>query len=179
MLQRIRPLVGSRKSTLVKDACWTLSNITAGTAFQIQAVMDAKLIPLLITLMKSPEFEIKKEAAWAIANAINGALLEQIHEIAEMGCIQPFCDLLGHSDLKMITLALDGLESILKAGEGWGGNKYSLLIEEAGGIDHLENLSIHKDEEICSKASDIIDRFFGGEEKEEPVMESLMRRMQD
>ena len=50
-----------------KEACWTISNITAGTKEQIQTVVDSAIIPPLIDLLTNAEFDIKKEAAWYIA----------------------------------------------------------------------------------------------------------------
>ena len=44
----------------------------AGTKQQIQAVVDAELIPPLVAMLGEAEFDIKKEAAWAISNATSG-----------------------------------------------------------------------------------------------------------
>ena len=44
----------------------------AGTKEQIQAVIDAELIPPLVAMLGEAEFDIKKEAAWAISNATSG-----------------------------------------------------------------------------------------------------------
>lgn len=40
--------------------------------------MEAGLIPPLINLLQNAEFDIKKEAAWAISNATSGGTHEQI-----------------------------------------------------------------------------------------------------
>ena len=39
------------KSNIQKEAAWTISNITAGQTMQIQAVLDAGLIPPTIQIM--------------------------------------------------------------------------------------------------------------------------------
>lgn len=44
----------------------------------MQAVIDAGLIGPLVNLLQNAEFEIKKEAAWAISNATSGGTHEQI-----------------------------------------------------------------------------------------------------
>jgi importin subunit alpha-1 len=49
-----------------KEACWTISNITAGNKEQIQVVVENNIIPPLIQLLTNAEFDIRKEAAWAI-----------------------------------------------------------------------------------------------------------------
>ena len=40
-------LLKHNKSNIIKEAAWTISNITAGNQEQIQAVIDAGLIPHL------------------------------------------------------------------------------------------------------------------------------------
>lgn len=56
-----------------------------------------------------------------------------------MGCIKPLCDLLTVMDSKIVQVALNGLENILRLGEqeakrnGTGINPYCALIEEAYG----------------------------------------------
>lgn len=56
----------------------------------------------------------------------------------ELGCIKPLCDLLTLMDSKIVQVALNGLENILRLGEleakrGGGINPYCALIEEAYG----------------------------------------------
>lgn len=47
------------KKNIRKEACWTLSNVTAGTAEQIQSVINACVFPKLIQLLGSSEFDIQ------------------------------------------------------------------------------------------------------------------------
>ena len=58
--------------------CRTVSNITAGNEYQIQSVIDANLIPLVISLLDKGEFKTKKEAAWAICNLTCTGSLAQV-----------------------------------------------------------------------------------------------------
>jgi importin subunit alpha-1 len=44
----------------------------------LQAVIEAGIIPPLVQLLQNDEFEIKKEAAWAISNATSGGIHDQI-----------------------------------------------------------------------------------------------------
>lgn len=46
--------------------------------FNIQAVIEAGLIAPLVNLLHTAEFDIKKEAAWAISNATSGGNNDQI-----------------------------------------------------------------------------------------------------
>lgn len=67
-------------------------------------------------------------------------------------------------DNKIIQVALDGLENILKVGEidkeaaGPGGvNKYAQYVEEAGGMVSIHNLQHHENLEIYKKCFYIMD----------------------
>lgn len=163
-------LLSSPKKGIRKEACWTISNITAGNKAQIQAVIDANIIPPLIQLLQNAEFDIKKEAAWAISNATSGGTPEQIRYLVNQNCIKPLCDLLTCSDARIITVALEGLENILKVGEkdaksSDGMNAFASLIEEAEGLDKIEALQNHQNNDIYEKAVKILESYFAAEEE--------------
>jgi importin subunit alpha-6/7 len=44
----------------------------------MQAVIEAGLIAPLVDLLQNAEFDIQKEAAWALSNATSGGTHEQI-----------------------------------------------------------------------------------------------------
>jgi len=45
-------LLRHQKVNIQKEAAWTISNITAGNSEQIQAVIDAELMPLITDILK-------------------------------------------------------------------------------------------------------------------------------
>mmetsp|Transcript_28986 Transcript_28986/g.75141 ORF Transcript_28986/g.75141 Transcript_28986/m.75141 type:complete len:362 (-) Transcript_28986:672-1757(-) len=148
-LARLLALLGSPKKGIRKEACWTISNITAGTREQIHAVIEANIIPPLIHLLQVAEFDIKKEAAWSISNATSGGSEEQIKYLVSQGCIKPLCDLLTCNDPRLVTVALEGIENVLKAGEldattNSSTNPYTNFVDEAEGLDKLEQLQNHQ-----------------------------------
>lgn len=157
-LTALLSLLSSPKDGIRKEACWTISNITAGSPIQIQSVIDANLIPPLINILQNADFRTKKEACWALSNATSGGLAEpnQIRYLVSQGCIKPLCDLLQTLDNKIIQVALDGLENILKVGDldkdaNNGTNPYAVYIEEAGGMLAIHNLQTHENNEIYKK----------------------------
>ena len=118
-LPALLSLLSSPKDGIRKEACWTISNVTAGSPPQIQSVIDANIIPPLINILQNADFKTRKEACWAISNATSGGLQEPaiIRYLVSQGCIKPLCDLLTMMDNKIIQVALDGLDNILKIGE--------------------------------------------------------------
>ena len=174
-LPALLSLLSSTKDGIRKEACWTISNITAGNSTQIQAVIDANIIPPLVHLLQNGDFKTRKEACWAISNATSGGLQkpEQIRYLVQSGCIKPLCDLLACPDNKIIQVALDGLENILKVGEmdkeaseqtGDPINRYALFIEEVGGMEKIHDCQNNANEEIYMKAYNIIEKYFSDDE---------------
>ncbi|XP_041088951.1 importin subunit alpha-5 isoform X2 [Polyodon spathula] len=175
VLQSLLHLLSSPKESIKKEACWTISNITAGNRAQIQTVIDANIFPALINILQVAEFRTRKEAAWAITNTTSGGSAEQIRYLVELGCIKPLCDLLTVMDSKIVQLALNGLENILRLGEqeakrsGSGVNPYCALIEEAYGLDKIEFLQGHENLEIYQKAFDLIEHYFSSEDEDTSI----------
>ena len=116
----LQAMLNSHKKGIRKEACWTISNITAGNKDQIQQVIENNLVPPLIQMLANAEFDIRKEAAWGISNATSGGTPEQIKYLVVQGCIPPLCALLDDEELNDTTVVLavlEGLETILKAGD--------------------------------------------------------------
>ena len=74
-------------------------------------------------------------------------------------------------DNKIIQVALDGLDNILKVGEidkqaagPAGANQYALYVEEAGGMVTIHNLQQHDNLDIYKKAFNIMDKYFPDDE---------------
>ncbi|CAM6076755.1 unnamed protein product [Sphagnum tenellum] len=167
-------LTHNHKKSIKKEACWTVSNITAGNKDQIQAIIDANIIPPLVALLATAEFDIKKEAAWAISNATSGGTHEQIKYLVNQGCIKPLCDLLTCPDPRIVTVSLEGLENILKVGEAEkdlgnsnGINLYARYIDEAEGLEKIENLQTHDNNEIYEKAVKILETYWLEEDEDQ------------
>lgn len=98
-------LTRTYKRSIKKEACWAISNITAGNTSQIQVsiyiykfnnqvsdsflhdvltniavqqVIEAGIIQPLIYMLHTAEFEIKREAVWAVSNLTSGGNHDQI-----------------------------------------------------------------------------------------------------
>lgn len=93
--------------------------------------------------------------------------------LVSQGCIKPLCDLLICPDPRIVTVCLEGLENILKVGEaeklagGTGNvNLYAQTIEDAEGLEKIENLQSHDNNEIYEKAVKILETYWLEEEDE-------------
>lgn len=165
ILPALLVLLQHPKENIKKEACWTISNITAGNRDQIQAVLGGGLISPVVHVLGTAEFKTRKEAAWAISNATSGGNDEQIHFIVKQGCIKPLCDILTVQDVKVMEVALDALENILRVGQKQADandvdNVYAQMIEQEGGLDKIEQLQQHPREQIYQKVYSIIETYF-------------------
>ena len=87
--------------------------------------------------------------------------------------VKPLCDLLICPDPRIITVCLEGLENILKVGEAekvtgntGDANYYAQLIDDAEGLEKIENLQSHDNSEIYEKAVKILETYWLEEEDE-------------
>jgi len=166
-------LLNSPRKGIRKEACWTISNITAGNRAQVQAVIDAQIIPRLVNMLQTSDFDIKKEAAWALSNATSCGSPDQIRHLVECGVIEPMCELLVNPDTRIILVGLEALENILRVGEKdakvTGINQYATAIEECHGLDKLEQLQNHQNQEIYEKSVSILENYFSAEEEDDNI----------
>lgn len=153
--------INHTKKAIRKESCWTISNITAGTRDQIQAVLDNGLIPPVIHLLQTADFDIKKEAAWVISNATAGGSPKQMEFLIEAGCIPPLVEMLTFSDSKIIGVALEAIENMLRIGKqkqqemGTPDNVVATLVEQADGLTKIEQLQEDHNEEVYEKVMKI------------------------
>lgn len=85
--------------------------------------------------------------------------------------------MLSYQDVKVINVALEGLDNILAAGQKFedendGVNIFAEYVDEAEGIEKIEHLQTHENEEIYKKAVKILETYFGVEEEEEGIPET-------
>jgi importin subunit alpha-6/7 len=114
---KLKELVTHNNREIQKEACWTLSNIAAGTVDQIQAVIDSGAIPPLVKLVsnKATDQEVRSEACWVVLNATSCGSDSQIEVLVAEGCVSVLGLLL--SEASMVMMALEGLERVLQVEE--------------------------------------------------------------
>ncbi|KAJ1417186.1 Atypical Arm repeat [Sesbania bispinosa] len=160
-------LTQNYKERIKAIACWTISNITGGRLSQVQAVIEANIIPPLLDLVRNPEFNIKKEAVWAISNAIYRGSIDQIKFLVNHGCIEALSDILTCLDPEILLLCMEGLQLILMVGEickqlgqNDGVNVFIKIVDDCEGFIKIKSLQTHDNKAIKEMAVAILTKFW-------------------
>eukprot|EP00064_Thunnus_orientalis_P004031 superscaffoldBa00000353_g4042 len=168
-LSHFPALLTHPKEKINKEAVWFLSNITAGNQQQVQAVIDAKLVPMIIHLLD----KVNVSSSFYYCICVKYSLMmydtfveQQVAHLIEKQVIPPFCNLLTVKDAQVVQVVLDGLSNILKMADDEA-ETIANLIEECGGLEKVEQLQNHENEDIYKLAYEIIDQFFSSDDIDE------------
>ncbi|VDO92323.1 unnamed protein product [Soboliphyme baturini] len=105
-------LLENPELTVVRETCWVLSNITAGTRDQIQQFLEYPgLLTKVASILNKDDkrwLPVRIEAAWCQSNAIIMGTSKQQEALISSACIRAFCELLR--SCKNINIHLVGQE---------------------------------------------------------------------
>lgn len=150
----------------MKEATWTISNITAGNSDQIQHVLNADVFPIIRNILEKGDFKSQKEAAWVVTNTTTSGTAEQVIKlVTQLNVFVPFCRLLDSKDTRTVKVVLAGITNILELSDKYNGTlALCQIIEENGCLDLLEMLQNHENEEIYQKSLQLIEKYFNDDE---------------
>jgi len=135
------------KVAVRKEACWSVSNITAGNASQVQLCIESGIVDQLVQLLMQDSIEIKKEAVWALSNTTANATPEQFKILVDKQIIKALGSMLTVKEPRILLVSLEGLTNILKCGaanfSSSGENEFATILDREGVLDHLEDLQEH------------------------------------
>uniref|UniRef100_F1KVB8 Importin subunit alpha n=2 Tax=Ascaris suum TaxID=6253 RepID=F1KVB8_ASCSU len=171
VLECIDHVIRSAKSlSIEKECCWLLSNVIAGTHAQIQAVLDARLLPTIFTALRDGDFRSKFEASWAVSNLAHGGSSAQVMELSNDEYITVLCNLLDVPNADFICNLLDTLFIVLKTAQNLYPDRLKQIedsVESSGGLDRLEMLQENENTRVYEWSYKIIEQFFTDEADEQ------------
>lgn len=157
----------SEHRVLKKEAAWVLSNIAAGSIENKRLVYSSEAVPLLLRLLVTAPFDIRKEVAYALGNICvaptEGAgkpalIMEHLVSLVGGGCLSGFIDLVRSADTEAARLGLQFMEMVLRGMPDGEGPK---LVEKEDGIDAIERFQFHENEDLRNMANGLVDTYFG------------------
>ncbi|KAL0752560.1 hypothetical protein Bca101_034563 [Brassica carinata] len=149
------------------EAAWVLSNIAAGSIEHKRMIHSTEAMPLLIGLLSTSPFDIRKEVAYVLGNlCVESAegdtkrriIQEHLVSIVSGGCLPGFINLVRSPDIEDARLGLQFIELVLRGMPNGEGSK---LVEGEDGIDAMERLQFHENEELRVMANSLVDKYFG------------------
>ncbi|OMJ83499.1 hypothetical protein SteCoe_15530 [Stentor coeruleus] len=164
-VEALSTLLNSAKKNTQKEAVWSISNICAGTKEQLDRLISADVIPRLVNCAYSSDKDIKKETVWALSNAAAGGRPDQVYKFVQSGIVQALCSLLEETDVKIVSVAIEGLNRILRCGKenfstDGGSSEFANVVEDCNGLSKLEKLQQHPNTQIYEKARNMIENYF-------------------
>ncbi|GIL61711.1 hypothetical protein Vafri_16108 [Volvox africanus] len=120
-----RLLEDSEAPGLLREVCFAISNIAAGTQDQAITVLDAGLPPLLVKVFKrcGGSDAVHREATWALSNLGTKGLPSLAHAVREAGAAVPLAEFLSshaaksqRADVAANAAAAEALLAMAQAG---------------------------------------------------------------
>ncbi|KAL6138618.1 hypothetical protein ACLB2K_063899 [Fragaria x ananassa] len=155
---------------LKKEAAWVLSNIAAGSIEHKQLIYSSEAVPLLIRLLSTAPFDIRKEVAYVLGNLCVSPItptegdrkptliLEHLVSLVGRGCLPGFIDLVSSVDTEAARVGLQFMELVLRGMPNGEGPK---LVENENGIEAMERFQFHENEDLRNMANTLVDKYFG------------------
>lgn len=157
----------ARCEMLKRNVVKALASIIAGGREQIQAVITAELVPILVKLMNiSSTTTLKHEALWAVIYYTFRASDEQVLYLFRCDVVESICELLVRTisgDVELLQVVLVALMNILMVAQMAGQLEcVRALIVEFGGLDKIEQLQLDysTNESVLDLSTRIVDKFF-------------------
>eukprot|EP00347_Sterkiella_histriomuscorum_P007064 403350389 len=171
VLDRLSHMLFSSNSNVIKECCWALSNIAAGTQLHIQRMVESEAFARILNLAHSKNIDNKKEALWVICNSITGADPYLRTEIVTKGANEMISGMVKGcycTDPRLLSNILEAIEEILNLDEfnSWKATEKSVafMFEKNSGLDALEELQKNPNKDVYDKSMQILTKYFELEE---------------
>ncbi|KAK9154113.1 hypothetical protein Sjap_001593 [Stephania japonica] len=159
---------------LIPEAAWVLSNIGAGSLAHKQLIYSSEAVPLLLRLLSTAPFDIRKEVAYALGNLCVApadgpgqpkVILEHLISLVGRGCLSGFVNLVRSADVEAAKLGLQfcGAGKLIRVlvMRGMPNSEGPKLVEKEDGIDAMERFQFHENEDLRNMANGLVDKYFG------------------
>ncbi|KAJ2591694.1 hypothetical protein H4R99_006659 [Coemansia sp. RSA 1722] len=154
----VRCIESSSSRAVEKESLWVLSSITACCKTDVDAVVNAGVVPDLVRIIEKQNFDLKKEAAYSLLNiAIVG---QRIGDLPNEQLVKEFVEFVRSADEELVRMGVQFLSLLFEQLPGELG--VEMLRKVEGGVDALETLiAVTEDDDIRATVSALIDQYYG------------------
>lgn len=162
-------LAGGEKNAR-KEVCWMLSNVAAGSARQVAALLETDgLMARIVSAMCSDVHDVKTNAAWCVCNTTVGASDEQIREFVTPNVFEGLFACMHAAlagDEALLLTILMAISNIMRASRGAVElNLTETYVDQIR--NHLEDavelivaLQDHPAADVAAEAEYLVERWF-------------------
>ncbi|KAK1576771.1 hypothetical protein Q3G72_016385 [Acer saccharum] len=138
------------------EAAWVLTNIASGTIENIRVLLAHNAVSKLAKLLVSPSDDVCEQAMWALINIANGTN-DEIQAVIDAGVCPRLVEFLTHPSPfpSVLIPALRTVGNIVT-----GDDLQTQMIDDAEGLEKIENLQSHDNTEISEKAMKILETYW-------------------
>ncbi|KAJ1871940.1 hypothetical protein LPJ57_005133 [Coemansia sp. RSA 486] len=154
----VRCIESTSSRAVEKESLWVLSSITACCKTDVDAVVNAGVVPDLVRIIEKQNFDLKKEAAYSLLNiAIVG---QRIGDLPNEQLVKEFVEFVRSADEELVRMGVQFLSLLFEQLPGELG--VEMLRKVEGGVDALETLiAVTEDDDIRATVSALIDQYYG------------------
>jgi hypothetical protein len=170
----MRLLDPNLRVTIRKESVWALSNIAADTVPHIQALIDADVIPKVVSLLHAEEnVLICTEAAWVLANIASSGSNQQKRYLMDQKPVEALCKFFKMAtEPKHFKVVLEAFEHLLKFGEEESCLKeIRKPINTSGCTEHMKKMTSHSVVSIAQGFKTLLEKYWNGHEEEDNPLE--------
>lgn len=169
IMEALVPLLKADRANVRREACWTASNLAAGTHAQITRLLETPgLIDAVMEQVVHGIWNVQKEAIWVVCNIATAGNAAHVCQLVACKVIAPLVEKLSKHDEKIIHVVLDALNAILAVEKKLKdeGNPAAAIcrfaddVEEAGGVNKLVELQESDNDSIYEKAKKIMAAYY-------------------
>lgn len=125
-----------------REACWVISNITAGSRNQVESVLAREsLLKKVLNLFDEDATDVKREICYIFSNMAHAGEPQHIFNLyRETNILRYYINLLGAEEKKSVEVSLECLFVVLAQGEKFkvnGKNPLVLDLHTMGAIEIL------------------------------------------
>ncbi|XP_023555484.1 importin subunit alpha-3 [Octodon degus] len=153
------PLLSHQEVKVQTAALRAVGNIVTGTDEQTQVVLNCDALSHFPALLTHPKEKINKEAVWFLSN-ITAGNQQQVQAVIDANLVPMIIHLLDKGDFGTQKEAAWAISNLTISGR-------KDQVKECGGLEKIEQLQNHENEDIYKLAYEIIDQFFSSDDIDE------------